>query len=79
LGWTALLAGPAFFHQLSVDVLVLLVAGGILYTIGAAMLLSRRPNPWPGWIGYHEVWHAMTIAAGTCHFVAVLIVLGAAR
>jgi hemolysin III len=78
LGWAALLAAPAFFRQLGVDVLVLLVVGGILYTIGAVMLLSRRPNPWPRWIGYHEVWHAMTIAAGTCHFAAVLIILGAA-
>jgi hemolysin III len=76
LGWAAVLAAPAFLHQLSVDVLILLVVGGVLYTIGAVMLLSRRPNPWPRWFGYHEVWHAMTIAAGACHFAAVLIILG---
>lgn len=79
LGWVAVLAAPAFVDRLSVAVLILLLVGGVLYTVGAVVLAGKRPNPWPRWFGYHELWHAMTIAAGACHFVAVLLVLLVAR
>ncbi len=79
LGWVAVLAAPAFVDRLSVAVLILLLVGGVLYTVGAVVLARKRPNPWPRWFGYHELWHAMTIAAGACHFVAVLLVLLVAR
>jgi hemolysin III len=53
----------------------LLATGGLLYTVGAVCLGKRRPDPSPRLFGYHEVWHAFTIAAGTCHFVLIALVL----
>jgi hemolysin III len=79
LGWLAALAIPVMFTHLSLATFVLLVTGGILYTVGAAILAAGRPNPRPGVFGYHEVFHALGVAAGACHYVAVLLVVVAAR
>jgi hemolysin III len=51
--------------------LALILAGGIIYTVGIPVLVIGRPNPWPTKFGYHEVWHAFTIVAAACHFAAV--------
>ncbi len=53
----------------------LLAIGGLLYTLGAVVLARRWPDPFPDVFGYHEVWHAMTVAAGACHFAVVALVL----
>ena len=50
---------------------VLFVVGGLLYTVGAVVYASRRPNPWPRIFGFHEVFHALVIAAAVVHFVAM--------
>ena len=51
--------------------MVLLAVGGLLYTVGAIVYGTKRPNPWPGTFGYHEYFHAMTIVAAICHYIAV--------
>src|SRR5918998_128595 len=51
--------------------LVLLATGGVLYTLGGVAYGIKKPNPWPGVFGYHEVFHAMTIVAAICHYIAV--------
>jgi hemolysin III len=79
LGWLAALAIPVLFTHLSLAAFVLLVTGGILYTVGAAILAAGRPNPRPGVFGYHEIFHAFGVAAGACHYAAVLLVVVAAR
>jgi hemolysin III len=79
LGWLAALAIPVMFTHLSLAAFVLLVAGGILYTVGAAILAAGRPNPRPGVFGYHEIFHALGVVAGACHYAAVLLVVIAAR
>jgi len=76
LSLTGLLTAPLLVTHLSATQLVLLAVGGVLYTAGAVVLGRRRPDPVPHVFGYHEVWHTMTIAAGGCHFAAVLLMLG---
>ena len=71
LGWAALAVGPVLVAHLSGVELALLMAGGVLYTVGIPVLVRGRPDPWPRTFGYHEVWHAFTVAAGACHFAAV--------
>ena len=78
IGWLAVLAGPAMIHRIGVSTLVLLLLGGIAYTGGAIVLGTRRPNPYPRVFGYHEVWHSLTIAAATMHFIAIATVVRAA-
>ena len=79
LGWTALLVLPQLLHTLSVAILLLVAVGGLLYTTGAVVLLRNKPNPAPATFGYHEVWHSMVVAASACHYVAVILLVIAAR
>jgi hemolysin III len=75
LGWTAVLAAPWFVTRMSPAVLSLIVAGGILYTLGAIVLLRRRPDPNPAVFGYHEIWHVAVVAAGLCHYAAIFLLV----
>lgn len=49
----------------------LIAAGGVLYTGGMVVFASRRPDPWPGVFGYHEIWHTVTIIAAGLQFLAI--------
>ena len=77
LGWLAVIAAPQLVRSLSRPELVLLLAGGLLYTVGAIVLARNRPNPWPRTFGYHEVWHTFVVGAGACHYVLVLMLVRA--
>jgi len=77
-GWLALVALPQIVHGLSVPAIVLMVAGGLLYTAGAIIFASKRPDPRPATFGYHEVWHSFMTAAVVCHWVMILLVVRAA-
>jgi hemolysin III len=71
LGWLAIIAIPELVASLPVTPLVLIATGGVLYTIGAVVYALRRPDPWPRVFGFHEVFHALVIAAAALHFVAM--------
>jgi hemolysin III len=71
LGWVAVAALPQLVHRLDVAPLVLIGVGGLLYTIGAVVYATKRPNPWPHTFGFHEVFHALVIAAAAVQFVAL--------
>jgi hemolysin III len=75
LGWVAVVAIPAIVGRLSIVEIVLLGAGGVLYTAGSVILLRRRPDPNPSVFGYHEVWHSMVIAASACHYALILMIV----
>lgn len=66
LGWAAVLAMPRLLDVMTPLQLGLMVAGGLLYTVGAIVLATRWPDPFPKVFGYHEVWHVMTVVAGIC-------------
>lgn len=71
LGWAALPLLPALKAALGTGAVVLLAAGGVVYSLGAAVYALRRPDPFPSVFGYHEIFHALVIAAAVCHFAAV--------
>jgi hemolysin III len=71
LGWVATAATPQLIHRLPPAPLILLLTGGILYSVGAVIYGLKRPDPWPNVFGFHEVFHALVIAAATVHFVAM--------
>lgn len=75
IGWLAVLALPAFLRSVSGIVMALMIAGGLLYSVGALIFYLRRPDPNPIVFGYHEVWHAFTVVAGACHFAMVALVV----
>ena len=66
LGWAGLLLVPAFLDR--PRDLALMVAAGVLYTLGAALFAAQRPRLSPRWFGYHEVWHTLGVAAGALLF-----------
>jgi hemolysin III len=55
-------------------VFVLVLAGGALYTVGAVVYGTKRPNPSPRWFGFHEVFHAFTVLAFIAHYVGISII-----
>ncbi len=71
LGWVIVLAFPQLTKTLDATPLLLFAVGGLLYSIGAAVYATRRPNPWPRTFGFHEIFHALVVAAALVHFVAM--------
>jgi hemolysin III len=71
LGWVAVFVLPDLLHNAGVAALVLILVGGAIYTIGGIVYGIKRPNPIPGVFGYHEVFHACTLVAAICHYVAI--------
>jgi hemolysin III len=75
LGWTAVVVLPEILDRGGVTVLVLLLAGGAAYSIGALCYALKRPNPWPGVFAHHELFHACTLVAAVCHHIGVYFAL----
>lgn len=75
VGWVGLIAVPQLFTRVGVAVAVLVIVGGALYTLGAVAYAAKRPNPIPRWVGFHEVFHLLVVAAAAVQFVAVSLVV----
>jgi hemolysin III len=71
LGWVAVVAMPQLAERAGIAPLALLAAGGALYSVGAMVYATRRPNLWPRTYGFHEVFHTLVIAAALVHFIAM--------
>ncbi len=75
VGWTMV----PYFGQVRASLqtleLVLLMVGGVAYTLGAVAYAAKRPNPLPGVFGYHEVFHAMTLVGAAAHFATVVMII----
>jgi hemolysin III len=71
VGWVAVFVFPDLLRNGGVTAFVLIAAGGVVYTLGALVYAMKRPNPWPGTFGSHEVFHACTLLAALCHYVAI--------
>jgi hemolysin III len=75
IGWTALAFIPVLWSQLGVITFALIVSGGLVYSLGAAVYATRRPDPLPAIFGFHEVFHALVIAAGLLFYIAIARVI----
>ncbi len=60
-----------FIRLTAIATLALVAFGGILYTVGGVIYGLKRPNPFPQWFGFHEVFHSFTILAFLSHYVGV--------
>jgi hemolysin III len=74
VGWVGVIAAPQIFTELHVASAALVVAGGLLYTLGAVIYATGRPDPFPSTFGFHEIFHALVVAAAVSQFVAVSFV-----
>jgi hemolysin III len=75
VGWVGLLAAPQMFSGIGVPGSVLVIVGGGLYTMGAVIYATKWPNPFPLTLGFHEIFHALVVAAAASQFVAVSLVV----
>lgn len=73
LGWVGVAALPSVLDGLGPAGFVLVVVGGGLYSIGAVFYALHRPNPWPTWFGYHEIFHLFVIGGVATHYVAIAL------
>lgn len=73
LGWVAVVALPQLAAGVAPAAMTLLVVGGLAYTAGALVYAGRRPDPFPAVFGYHEVFHALTIVAVVCQYIAIAL------
>ena len=71
-GWTALLALPAIWSYSGSTTALLVLAGGLVYSVGALCFWRKWPTLNPDVFGYHEFWHACTVVGGSLHLLAVL-------
>jgi hemolysin III len=73
LGYASLAFIVDFFRA-NAAMMTLIITGGIFYTIGAVIYGLKRPNPFPGRFGFHEIFHALTLFAFVCHWSAIFLV-----
>jgi hemolysin III len=86
LGWAAIFFIPSFFTGatalglgVGIAVFTLICVGGALYTLGGVVYGFKRPDPWPRWFGFHEVFHSFTILAFVAHYTGVSLATYALR
>ena len=75
VGWVGLILVPQLFPSLGVAAAVLVIVGGALYSVGALAYATTWPNPLPGTLGFHEVFHLLVVAAAVTQFVALSLVV----
>lgn len=74
MGWGAMLLIPYVLPRISLSVGLLILAGGLVFSMGAIVFHLRRPN-FNRWFGFHELWHLFVLGGCSLHFIAVILVL----
>lgn len=72
LGWAAVMFLVDLFNA-NAATMVLIVAGGLMYTLGAVVYALKKPNPWPGVFGFHEIFHTFTVLAFLSQWAGILL------
>ena len=75
VGWSAMVAFGELYRGLGTAGFLLLLGGGLAYTLGAVVYAMKRPDPWPEVFGYHEVFHALTIVGAGLHLATIGLVV----
>ncbi len=71
MGWLCVLAVPQMITDMPAPALAWLAAGGLIYTLGALVYVIKKPDPFPGVFGFHEIWHIFVILGSLCQYIAV--------
>jgi hemolysin III len=72
MGWIAVVGASAIFRAVPAGGTAWILAGGLIYSVGALIYGLKRPNLIPGTLGFHELWHLLVMAGSACHFWAML-------
>jgi hemolysin III len=71
MGWLCLVGTPQMLQFMPVGALAWLLLGGLVFTLGAIVYVTKRPDFYPGVFGFHEVWHIFVIVGCLCHFILI--------
>jgi hemolysin III len=77
MGWSVVAVGRAMLSGLPLAVLLCVVTGGVVYTVGAVVYALKWPNPRPPTFGFHEVWHVFVLLGSALHFAAIALLTSA--
>lgn len=72
MGWAIVIAAAPLVRTLPCGSLIWLAIGGLMYSLGAVIYATKKPNPLPGVFGFHEIWHLFVMAGSFSHFVSVM-------
>lgn len=75
MGWLIVFAIEPAIDTIPAGALWWLLYGGLAYTLGAIVYATKKPDPWPRWFGFHEIWHLFVMAGAFCHFWAIAFYL----
>ncbi len=75
MGWLGVMAAGQIFKDLSTWVLVWILVGGVIYTLGAVIYATKKLDLFPGRFGFHELWHVFVLLGALAHFIAVMGVI----
>ena len=73
MGWLGAIGGYELFRVFPMSAMIWLVVGGLFFTVGAIIYITKTLNFKPGVFGFHEVWHLFVIAGCLCHYVVMLL------
>ena len=73
MGWGAM-AFIVDFMNANAAMMILILSGGLAYTLGALVYALKKPNPWPGHFGFHEIFHTFTVLAFMSHWAGILLI-----
>lgn len=76
MGWLIVAAFGPLRHVLPPAAMTWMVAGGVVYSIGAVIFATNRPNLWPGKFSAHDLWHLFVLGGSACHFMVMLHLTG---
>lgn len=68
LGWMGAFLALFCMQQIGLSGAAVIAVGGVLYTIGGAIFVAEKPNPYPGYFGFHEIWHVFVFLAASVHW-----------
>lgn len=71
MGWFIVIGIYPLLQQMASPGLLWMLAGGLFYTLGAIIYARKKPNPWPGIFGFHEIFHVMVMAGSFCHYLMI--------
>jgi hemolysin III len=72
MGWMVIIAFYPLVQSIPIGGIIWFALGGLCYTGGAIIYALKKPNPFPGVFGFHEIWHMFVMAGSFCHFWAML-------
>lgn len=71
MGWLVVVATGPLLRLATTATIAWLLIGGVVFTVGAVVFITKRPRLWPGRFGFHDLWHTMVLIGVGCHFIAI--------